>query len=120
MTKHKVDDEVKELAELVLVNAFYEDFSALVNTYLEAAKGLNQGDLEYRLSDTANVFSRDIEAEGDIQISIWTRNELGQTAGHQTLLEALKFEPAVEVHVQGEKVFERRGGEWYFVGDEHD
>ena len=114
MTKHKVDDEVKELAELVLVNAFYEDFSALVNTYLEAAKGLNQGDLEYRLSDTAKTLRR------KAKISIWTRNELGQTAGHQTLLEALKFEPAVEVHVQGEKVFERRGGEWYFVGDEHD
>ena len=35
-----MDNEIKELATLTLKNAFYRDFSALVNGYIRAAEGL--------------------------------------------------------------------------------
>ena len=35
-----MDEEIKELAGLALRNAFWKDFSALVNVYLVASEGL--------------------------------------------------------------------------------
>lgn len=114
-----MDEELKQLASLALKNAFYDDFSALVNAYIKAAEGLDDDTFEMQLGETANVFSRDDEMfDGDLHPNIWTGNTSGFTTGHETLLEALEFDRAAEVHLQGRRVFERRDGEWYFVDDE--
>ena len=39
-----LDPEIKSLAALSLRNAFWHDFSGLVNTYLQAAEGLDADD----------------------------------------------------------------------------
>jgi hypothetical protein len=115
-----VDQELKQLALLALKNAFYRDFSALANAYLEAAEGLGDADLAAHLAEMANMFSRDVEADGDMHPNIWTQNDGSflDTTGHLTLYEALSFERATEVHLQGTKVFKRLDGEWYFTGGE--
>lgn len=114
-----MDEELKQLASLALKNAFYDDFSALVNAYIKAAEGLGDDTFEMQLCETANVFSRDDKAEGDIRLHIWTQNgSRFASSQHDTVLEALELDRATEVHLQGHRVFERRDGEWYFVGDE--
>lgn len=121
MTDH---EELKQLAMLALKNAFHEDFSALVNAYLAVAKGLDAPMFEIQLSEAANVFSRNANyvdmAEGDYYPNIWTQNASGgsDTTGHYTILEALEFDRAIEITLQGRKVFKRRDGEWYFTGGE--
>lgn len=112
--------ELEQLALLSLKNAFYQEFSALANAYLEAAGGLGYADTAEYLADAANMFSRDVEADGDMYPYIWTQNDGGflDTAGHLTLYDALSFERATAVHLNGRKVFERRDGVWYFTGGE--
>lgn len=115
-----MDEELKSLALLALRNAFYEDFSALVNAYVKAAAGLDTSNLEMQLAETASVYGRDTEAEGDdVFMNIWSQRKHG-TTGHQTMIEALEMTEATEVHLAGRKVFERRKGEWYFVGDQNE
>ena len=113
-----MDQELKQLALLALKNAFYQDFSALANAYIKTAEGLGYVNLEAYLAEAANMFSRDVEADGDMRPNIWTRNDRGgyDTSGHETLYEALSFERATEVYLQGTQVFERRDGVWYFTG----
>lgn len=110
-----MDDETMALARHALANAFYTDFSDLVNKYLKAAEGVDDGDFDQKLQEMANVFGRDDKALGDFWLTIWTQQVRG-TCGHQTMTEALEYEPALGVRVQGVRVFERRDGEWYFVG----
>ena len=114
-----MDEELKELAGLALRNAFWKDFSALVNKYLEAAKGLDVEAQEMQMGDMTSIYGRDTEAEGDVFLNIWTQNGESKlaTTGHETILESLEHKQATEVHLRGEKVFERRDGEWYFTGD---
>lgn len=109
--------ELKSLAMLALKNAFYEDFSALVNAYLKAEKGLDDPTLAMQLSEVANVFSRDCEVEGDNRPNIWTQCSGSSlaTCGHETILDALEFDRATEVYLQGRRVFERRDGEWHLI-----
>lgn len=114
-----MDNELKELAALALRNAFWHDFSALVNKYLEAAKGLDTDLQEMQMGEMTSIYGRDTDAEGDENLNIWTQNGESKfaTTGHETILEALEHTPATEVHLRGKKVFERRDGEWYFTGD---
>lgn len=114
-----IDDELKSLAALALRNAFWQDFSALVNTYLTASSGLDVAQQEMQLSELTSVYGRDTAEVGDVSINIWTQagNSPGATTGHETILEALEHPAATEVHVRGEKVFERIGGEWRFVSE---
>lgn len=113
-----MDQETRELALLALKNAFYTDFSGLVNAYLKAAAGLDGRDFDAQLCETANVFSRDDTAEGDNRPIIYATDAGAWSSGFDTLAQALDYDKAVAVYLQSEKVFERRGGEWYFVGDE--
>lgn len=116
-----MDEELKGLAEQALVNAFWKDFSALVNRYLEVADGLDTEELEMRIGEHSSVYGRDTSAFAtDVPMSIWTGNKNGYTTGHGTIVEALEFPDAIAVTVQGEKVFERRDGEWYWVEEKHD
>lgn len=61
-----IDDELKELAALALRNAFYTDFSALVNSYLAAAEGLDVDTLEMQMGEMTSIYGRDTEVEGDV------------------------------------------------------
>lgn len=114
-----MDEELKELAALALRNAFWRDFSALVNKYLEAADGLDIATQEMQMSDMTSIYGRDTKAASDVFLNIWTQNgeSTFATTGHNTILEALEYEPATEIHLRGKKVFERRDGEWYFIYD---
>lgn len=111
-------EELRDLAELALLNAFWEDFSALANTYLKAAEGLKTSALEQRMGDLTSIYGRRRDAEGDHSLNIWTQGPNGpsDTCGHQTLLGALEHENALSVHLCGRLIFERNGGEWYFLG----
>lgn len=114
-----MDEELKQLAALALRNAFWSDFSALVNKYLEAAAGLDTDAQERLMGERTSVYGRDTTSEDvDLSLNLWTQNARGKfdTTGHETLLEALEHEQANEVHLRGRKVFERRDGEWYFTG----
>jgi hypothetical protein len=108
-----MDEELKALAEQALLNAFWTDFSALVNKYLEAAKGLDTEELEMRIGEHTSVYGRDdLAPTDDVFLNIWTQ-EPGMP-NHDTILEALESEKATEVYLRGEKVFERRNGEWFW------
>ena len=87
-----MDDELKSLASLALKNAFYEDFSALVNAYIKAAEGLDDDTFEMQICEAANVFSRDDEMfDDELHPNIWTQNGEYRyaTSGCNTMLEAL-------------------------------
>lgn len=114
-----MDKELKELAALALRNAFWLDFSALVNKYLEAAEGLDVTLQEMQMGELTSIYGRDYQATGDVFLNIWTQD--GETKffqpGHETILDALEQEGASEVHLRGKKVFERRDDEWYLLGE---
>ncbi len=126
MATKKLDKETRQLAILALRNAFYEDFSSLVNGYLNSAKGLDDDELmEEYLQEMANVYSRNEEADyQDLAPSIYVEkgeNFFGgmATCGCTTLLESLESKEAQTVVVQGTTIFirsgELRNGEWYYV-----
>jgi len=122
-----MDDEIKALALHALKESFYEDFSALVNQYLDAAEGLDDDRMfDEQLATAANVFSRDNTVHSDKPLSIWTlrpcENFVGPplTCLHITMENALNMEDALEVHLEGRKVFKRdEQGEWYYTGDHY-
>lgn len=115
-----MNSELKSLAALALRNAFWHDFSALVNEYLEAAKEVDAGLQERLMGELTSIYGRNTSEKTVNTPNIWTQNDPGKsifsTTGHDTILGALEHYPAIEVHLQGQKVFERRNGEWYFIG----
>ncbi len=115
-----MDEELKQLAALALRNAFYEDFSSLVNEYLKAAKGLDTEAQERQMGELTSIYGRNTSAEDPevAVLDIWTRNDRGgyDTSGHETLLEALEYLRAREVYLRGKLVFNRVKGKWKFVG----
>lgn len=111
-----IDDELKQLAALALRNAFWQDFSALVNKYLEAAAELDVTTQESMMGEMTSIYGRSTEAKGAEPVNIWTRRANGHTAGHRTILEALEHTEAIEVHIEAKKVFERQNGTWRYVG----
>lgn len=120
-----MDEELRALAELALRNAFYRDFSDLVNLYLEVGTGLDVGRLESQFSDTANVYSRDTSRAGPLVREVTARilgeDEAGtfiQDRLYESLVSALQDEATIEVWLHDVKAFERREGEWHYVEDE--
>lgn len=116
-----IDEELKGLAALALRNAFWEDFSALVNKYLEASAGLDIAEQEVQMGEMTSIYGRATGADvADVVLSIWSQNTdeaPSSTTGFSTLLGALEYPYAKEIYLQGEEVFERRNGEWYFTGE---
>ena len=51
-----MDEELKQLAALALRNAFWSDFSALANKYLEAATGLDVDAQERQMGDMTSIY----------------------------------------------------------------
>lgn len=110
-----MDEELKQLAALALRNAFWKDFSGLVNSYLKASEGLDLESQERMMGEMTSVYGRDHEEEYDAFQNIYSVGTTYRNCGHSTLAEALECNEAHEVHVRGKKVFERRGGEWFAV-----
>lgn len=109
-----MDHELEALATEALVNAFYVDFSALVNKYLEMGAGLDRDHLENRLHSAANVWSRDSAATtDDVFINLYARMQNECRVDFDTMVEALEEPKAIRVWLQGEIVFERKDGEWW-------
>ena len=118
-----MDEETKELAALALRNQFWRDFSSLVNAYLKASAGLDVEYQKQQMAEMTSVYGRSDSCNSkNFKPSIWTQSEgrrhsrLSTRKYHRTILEALELETAAEVSLGGRRVFERRGGEWYFVG----
>ena len=111
-----MDEELKQLAALVLRNAFWKDFSGLVNKYLEASEGLGIAQQERLMGEMTSVYGRDTKEPFDGFLNIYSTGPTYRDCGHDSVVEALEYGKAHEVFLQGLKVFERRGGEWYFVG----
>ena len=115
-----MDKELEALALLALRNAFYREFSGLCNLYLKAAEGLDVDAQELMMGDMTSIYGRDTEADSDHHMNIWTpltrSGFFMANTGHDTIKEALEQPEAFEVYLRGEKVFEKRDGEWYFVG----
>ncbi len=109
-----IDEETKYWAALALRDAFWLDFSDLVNKYLEASSGLDIAKQEEMLGDMTSIYGRSKRSVGDMTVNIWTRDGDGpfNTSGHETILQALEHEPATKVYLQGRQVFERREGTW--------
>ncbi len=113
-----MDEETRQLATLALRNAFWTDFSALVNKYVEASDGLCDLALqEAQMCELTSVYGRDTTADSDASINIWVKINAYGTCGCSSLKEALEIDEAVEIHLQGTKIFERRDDEWHYVGD---
>ena len=112
-----IDEETKYLAALALRNAFWDDFSDLVNKYLEASSGLDIAKQEELMGTMTDIYGRNPRSVGDATIGIWTKNGEGMFANsdHYTLLQALEHDPATKVYLQGRKVFERVDGVWHFL-----
>lgn len=113
-----MDEELQELAALVLRNAFWRDFSALVNKYLQAAEGLDIEAQEQMMGNMTSIYGRDTKADTtDVSFNLWTRQGKSPlaTTSHDTMLEALEMPGATDVYFQGRKVFDRRDTGWYYV-----
>lgn len=110
-----MDDELKELAALVLRNAFWRDFSTLANLYLGAAEGLDQDDQERQMGDLTSIYGRDSNAVGERDLQIWALTSGGRVKPHKTILGALAETSAVQVSLNGRTAFERRKGEWHIT-----
>lgn len=118
-----MDEELKQLAMLALRNAFWRDFSALVNEYLAAGRGLDTYLLEMQMGEMTSIYGRDTKAKKDIDLNLWTagadEHNRYVPRDHETILQALDRKDATAVHLCGQIVFERRDGEWYFADDQH-
>ncbi|OOV05780.1 hypothetical protein [Rhodoferax fermentans] len=108
-----LDAELNSLARLAIRNAFWADFSALANHYIKLGAGLDTELLEMELGELTSIYGRNTKATGDEFINLWVQTTRG-TNGHETVVEALKQEDALEVHLQGKLVFKRVKGMWFF------
>ena len=68
----ELDPEIKSLAAFSLRNAFWNDFSGLVNTYLQAAEGLDASCQDIQMGELTSIYGRDMDAEIDLSLNIWT------------------------------------------------
>jgi hypothetical protein len=110
-----MDQELKDLGALALRNAFYRDFSALVNLYMEAAEGLDVEQFEAQLAETASVFGRDPNAESDEPLSLWSTDAKGHDDDHRNMLEAMQRRNVAVIYLQGRTVFRESEGTLGFV-----
>jgi hypothetical protein len=106
-----MNEQMSSVAVKALVKSFYDDFSALVNTYLQAAGGLDKQFVKVRLHEEANVYLRDKDPSGDAHLNLYSQDAEGWTYGHEDVLGAMSARGAVEVHVGCVKLV-KDGGEW--------
>ena len=117
MTEDEID-EIKALARLALKNAFYADFSDLVNKYLAMGVGLEENLIAAQLQVATGIYGCDDKAEGDAWINLYVTTPSGRTYNVDTLIEALDDDDAFTIHLQGKLIFKRLNGDWFYFGDE--
>lgn len=111
MNQH-IDEELQDLAQLVLVNAFAVEFAGLVNGYLYTGDGLDRDLMTIQLAEKANVFGR---VNNTPVISFPKLSAVladGTWVSSDTILEALRNPEAVGVVLNGKEVFTLIEGEW--------
>lgn len=104
MADLEVDDELVALGELVLGNAFYRDYSALVAKYQAAAAGLEPSRFDERLSTMSSPYSvADTPAAeiGQLQVEVFRSGEKIQCG---TMHEALQAK-GDEIQLGGKTMF---------------
>ena len=113
MISKDMDYEIQQLAAHALAGQYWVEFSALVNAYVAAGRGLD-ADMEELLSDVTSVYGRDLQADGP---GATVRDEAGRR--YSTVEEALSQQDRSikEIYIGVSKVFELRADGWYFVGD---
>lgn len=117
----KIDPELNGLAVLALKNALYRKLQRVMASYKAAANGLEYDDDEFY---SVHAFMNDNVKPDDDKLNIWAGYtnpdsifgpDYVHSNGFDTVLEALEYDRADQVWVEGCKVFERRDGEWYYV-----
>lgn len=113
-----IDFELESLGVLALKNAFYEDYSALVNAYLQAAEGLNDPEFEVKIQDMSSVFARNDKISlSHFLLDIRAQHDIRGVCHCRSLSDAFLCGWADQIYIRGRFVFERRDGEWFFVGE---
>lgn len=110
-----MNPEIRGLVMLAIRNAFYKDYSALVNQYLKLAEGFGTSQLKTDLNHLSNVFSRNTTHEGRHNLNLFTKNRDGHYTSHETFLAALNHDPASQILINEDITFERTtNGDWRF------
>lgn len=120
-----MDKELKALARQALANAFYLDYSALVNKYVEAAQYLGGHFVKEDILCNSNPYARSESAHNsNLRLDLYTCRVKQLASGpvvhwtpHTTVWGAMSEEGAKEVWLRGQKIFEKRDGEWYYTGE---
>ena len=109
-----VSEEEKELGLLYLRNAFWQQFSALVNGYVAAIGYLELEDSQLlQMGDLTSVYGVDRDEPPDFPaIGVRFANNKGK--GVTTLQEALENPKAVKIYIAGKLAATRREDGWYF------
>ncbi len=99
-----MDKELKALAAHALQNAYFTSLCTLLASYIEAADGLDiDPQMFYEVHGFSSEPSKSLIAISDAE------------QFYDTLAEALIFTKLPCIFLQGQKVFERRDGEWFYV-----
>lgn len=110
-----MNSELRQLAALALRNAFWHDFSALVNNYVQASADLGVDDHLLMMGEMTSVYGRDTQAKASGLLTPEIKTTGASSLTHATIMDALECDQATEITLNGNKVFERRDGEWYFI-----
>lgn len=110
-----IDDELKDLAALALRNAFWFEFSSLVNNYLAASKGLDDKYQELQLGELTSIYGRKYDHVNETQApTISTLDAHGLTTTYKKLLDALNDRFAISISINGKLVFRQSENGWMF------
>lgn len=103
-----MNNETRELAALALLNHFHRAYSALVNAFIEADKGLNSQNLLEKLAVTSNPNTITYAKGREPRI-------FGKSVRYSTLAEALSNPRETTVSIDYRVTFVRKRGIWYYL-----
>jgi hypothetical protein len=118
------EQELKELARVALVNAFYYEFSELVQRTLNSAEGLGIGDLEDYLQENSSVYSRADVTTTKFGVVVLPEAHGAPYLFFPTLAEALKSRGRAICIKAGhrptsvyKRIFVWKNGGWFYEDD---
>lgn len=114
-----MNKELKQLAQHALLDSFYTDFCALVNSYVAKATEFDQQLFEIQLQEKANVFSRNERTyNGIFKAMLITRDENNQSVVvYESFSKAFAEPNAKILRINGRTKFERISNKWHYLGD---
>lgn len=114
-----MNKELKQLAQHALLDSFYTDFCALVNSYVTKATEFDQQLFEIQLQEKANIFSRNERTyNGIFKVMLITRDENNQAVAiHESFSRAFAEPRAKVLRINGYTKFERINNEWHYMGN---